>query len=70
MRSFRNSLIEGLLCVRSVAGPRTDYCSKNQIYEADQGDLRGGSVDKNLPARAGDTGLIPGPGRPHRPQSS
>ena len=25
----------------------------------------GGSVVKNLPANAGDTGLIPGPGRAH-----
>ena len=25
----------------------------------------GGAVDKNLPANAGDTGSIPGPGRSH-----
>ena len=31
--------------------------------------LPGGSVDKNLPANAGDTGSILGPGRPHIPQS-
>ena len=30
----------------------------------------GGSVIKNLPASAGDTGSIPDPGRPHMPQSS
>ena len=30
----------------------------------------GGSVVKNLPANAGDMGLIPGPGRSHMPQSS
>ena len=30
----------------------------------------GGSVVKNLPASAGDTGSIPGPGRCHMPQSS
>ena len=27
-------------------------------------------VDKNLPANAGDMGLIPGPGRLHKPQSN
>ena len=31
-------------------------------------DFPGGTVDKNLPANAGDTGLIPGPGRFHMPQ--
>ena len=29
-----------------------------------------GAVDKNLPANAGDTGLILGPGRFHMPQSN
>ena len=29
----------------------------------------GGAVDKNLPANAGDTGSIPGPGRSHMPWS-
>ena len=29
----------------------------------------GGAVVKNLPANAGDTGLSPGPGRSHMPQS-
>ena len=29
----------------------------------------GGTVVKNPPARAGDTGLSPGPGRSHMPQS-
>ena len=28
----------------------------------------GGPVVENLPANAGDTGLIPGPGRSHMPQ--
>ena len=31
-------------------------------------DFPGGTVDKNLPANTGDTGLIPGPGRSHVPQ--
>ena len=30
----------------------------------------GGAVVKNLPANAGDTGSIPGPGRSHMPQSN
>lgn len=29
----------------------------------------GGTVDENVPARAGDAGSIPGPGRVHMPQS-
>ena len=30
----------------------------------------GGPVEKNLPANAGDMGLIMGPGRSHRPQGN
>ena len=30
----------------------------------------GGAVVKSLPANAGDTGLIPGPGRSHMPRSN
>ena len=33
------------------------------LYELMMEDLPGGSVVKNLPANAGDVGLIPGPGR-------
>ena len=33
-------------------------------------DFPGGTVVKNPPANAGDTGLIPGPGRSHMPRSS
>ena len=33
-------------------------------------DFPGGAVGKNLPASAGDTCLIPGPGRLHVPQGS
>lgn len=29
----------------------------------------GGRVGRNPPSRAGDTNLVPGPGRPHLPQS-
>ena len=35
-----------------------------------KGDFPGGTVVKNLPANAGDTGLIPGPGNSHMPQSN
>ena len=35
-----------------------------------EGDFPGGAVLKNLPANAGDTGLIPGLGRSHMPQSN
>ena len=33
-------------------------------------DFPGGPVVKNLPAKAGDTGLIPGPGRSLMPQGN
>ena len=33
-------------------------------------DFPGGAVVKNLPANAGDTGLSPGLGRSHMPQSN
>ena len=35
--------------------------------ERQKWDFPGGTVGKNLPANAGDTGSIPGPGRPHMP---
>ena len=34
------------------------------------GDFPGGAVVKSLPANAGDTGSIPGPGRSHMLQSN
>ena len=34
------------------------------------GDFPGGTVVKNPPANAGDTGSIPGPGRSHMPRSN
>ena len=33
-------------------------------------DFPGGAVVKNLPAKAGDTGSSPGPGRSHMPRSN
>ena len=35
--------------------------------KGDDKDFPGGTMDKNLPAKAGDTGSIPGPGRLHMP---
>ena len=43
---------------------------KSWIKTPPFGDFPGGTVDKNLPANAGDTGLIPGPGRFLMPQSN
>ena len=40
------------------------------LIKAIDEDFPGGAVVKNLPANAGDTGLIPGPGRSHMPQSN
>ena len=40
------------------------------ILKIESWDFPGGSVAKNLPANAGDTGLIPGPGRSHILQSN
>ena len=41
----------------------------NTILSKDPWDFPGGAV-KNPPANAGDTGLIPGLGRSHMPQSN
>ena len=50
---------------------RTKYPYKQDtgLIGAKQGFL-GGSAVKNLPADAGDTDSIPGPGRSHRPRSN
>ena len=41
------------------------------IHEKESyGDFPGGTVVKNLPANAGDTGSSPGPGRSHMPRSN
>ena len=51
----------------NVQGPgyRESTVPRKQIL-----DLPGSTVDRNLPANAGDTGLIPGLGRFHKPQSN
>ena len=43
---------------------------KSQLIRKDPGDFPGGSVVKNLPASAGDTGSILRSGRSHMPQSN
>ena len=40
------------------------------LLESPISDFPGGTVVKNLPANAGDTGSIPSPGRSHMPQSN
>ena len=42
----------------------------SSILKSSKEDFPGGTVDKNLPADAGDTGSIPGLGRSHMPQSN
>ena len=42
----------------------------NELTEQKQRGFPGGSVVKNAPANAGDTGWSPGVGRSHMPQSS
>ena len=42
----------------------------NQRQEINYRDFPAGTVIKNPPANAGDTGSSPGPGRSHMPQSN
>ena len=43
----------------------------SEHYQKSKGrDFPGGAMVKNPPANAGDTGLIPGPGRSHMPRSN
>ena len=47
------------------------YAQKNSAFLKGTGrDFPGGAVVKNLPANAGNTGLIPGPRRSHMPWSN
>ena len=48
-----------------------DHWSKTLLLKMSwDGDFPGGTVVKNLPANAGDTGSSPGPGRSHMPWSN
>ena len=49
-------------------GYRSSFCKV--VLKIKCRDFPGGAVVKNLPANAGDTGLIPGPGRSHMPRSN
>ena len=55
----------------SLLGFRFAYISPNcrPLFKKRIEGFPGGSVVKKLPANAGDTGGIPGPGRSHMPQS-
>ena len=44
--------------------------TKSWFFKKRNRDFPGGTVVKNLPANAGDTGSSPGPGRPHMPWSN
>ena len=46
------------------------FTASKALSETPYPGFPGGSVVKNLPASAGDTGLIPGPGRSHVPRSN
>ena len=41
---------------------------QSRVKNKSSGDFPGGAVVKNLPANAGDTDSIPGPGRSHMPR--
>ena len=43
---------------------------KREFLKSGERDFPGGTVVKNLPANAGDTGSIPGPGRSHMVRSN
>ena len=49
----------------TVLGPKPKIFKKKKKEEEEEEDFPGGTVDKNLPAIAGKTGSIPGPGRFH-----
>ena len=46
------------------------FLKKKKQQKEQKEDLPGGPVVKNPPANAGDTGMAPGPGRSHMPQSN
>ena len=60
-----------LLCRdRGADSLGSPHCQASSLCKAREGrrecqDFPGGPVGKNLPANAGDSGLIPGPGRSH-----
>ena len=61
------ALVRELSCKQHTTS--TDKRKKERGREGGRG-FPGGSVVKNLPASAGDTGSIPGPGRCHMPHAT
>ena len=59
--NFQQRSSPGAFCVLL----RVSFSCQEQKQEYQLGDFPGGTVFKNLPANAGDTGSIPGPGRSH-----
>ena len=59
------------LCVMAKKKKRMMIINKHlKKKKKNAQDFLGGTVVKNLPANAGDTGSSPGPGRSHMPQSN
>ena len=53
-----------------MGSKKTSLIQKEDNKRIKGGDFPGGTVVKNLPANAGDTGSIPGPGRFHMLRSN
>ena len=65
--SFGSEGILIVFCILiAVMVTGTHTCVKNSY----KWDFPDGTADRNLPANAGDTGSISGPGRSHMPQSN
>ena len=64
-------LFPGLFQERNKHLADSEACCGNFVLvKTEWKGFSGGSVVKNMPANAGDTGLISGPGGSHMPQSS
>ena len=55
---------------RARSDSRPESFSEEQFLKDKYRDFPGGTVVKNPPDNAGDTGSIPGPGGSHMPQSN
>ena len=49
---------------------RSEMAEESENFKRNQQGFPGGSMVKNPPAKAGDTGSIPGPGRSHMLQDN
>ena len=58
------------LPLNCVSGQRPYQGAGQQYKKVENRGFLGGAVVKNPPANAGETGLIPGPGRSHMPKSN